>query len=57
MGFGFTALQSIEAQSLLAGGPKKFGRSIDPLNPFAVKVADFTPRAQSVIFLFMVGGP
>ncbi len=57
MGFGLTALQSIEAQSLLAGGPKKLVRSIDPLNPFAAKVADFTPRAKSVIFLFMVGGP
>ncbi len=57
MGFGLTAFQSIEAQALLAGGPKKPVRSIDPLNPFAAKAADIAPRAKSVIFLFMVGGP
>jgi hypothetical protein len=29
----------------------------DPLNPFARRPPDFAPTAQSVIFLFMVGGP
>jgi len=30
---------------------------IDPLNPFAPRKPHFRPRAKSVIFLFMVGGP
>src|SRR2546425_649109 len=30
---------------------------IDPLNPFAPRRPHFAPRAKSVIFLFMVGGP
>ncbi len=32
-------------------------RRIDPLNPNQVRHPDFTPKAKSVIFLFMVGGP
>jgi hypothetical protein len=30
---------------------------MDPLNPFAPRKPHFRPRAKSVIFLFMVGGP
>jgi hypothetical protein len=30
---------------------------IDPLRPFAPRTPHFKPRAKSVIFLFMVGGP
>ena len=30
---------------------------LDPLNPFKERSPDFAPRAKSVIFLFMVGGP
>src|SRR6185436_12639184 len=30
---------------------------IDPLNPFLPRRPHFAPRAKSVIFLFMVGGP
>jgi hypothetical protein len=30
---------------------------IDPLNPFAPRAPQFAPKAKSVIFLFMVGGP
>lgn len=32
-------------------------RRIDPLSPMAPRAPDFRPRARSVIFLFMVGGP
>lgn len=30
---------------------------LDPLRPFAPRLPNFTPRAKSVIVLFMVGGP
>ena len=30
---------------------------IDPLNPYAARAPHFAPKAKSVIFLFMVGGP
>ena len=30
---------------------------LDPLNPFAPRPPHFAPRARSVIFLYMVGGP
>src|SRR3954466_1114477 len=30
---------------------------VDPLNPYAPRKPDFAPKAKSVIFLFMVGGP
>ena len=30
---------------------------IDPLNPYAARTAHLAPKAKSVIFLFMVGGP
>jgi hypothetical protein len=30
---------------------------IDPINPFLPRPPHFTPKAKSVIFLFMVGGP
>jgi hypothetical protein len=30
---------------------------IDPINPFAPREPHFKPKAKSVIFLFMVGGP
>lgn len=31
--------------------------AIDPLNPYAPRKPHFEPKAKSVIFLFMVGGP
>src|SRR5687767_15756746 len=31
--------------------------AINPLNPFAARAPHFAPKAKSVIFLFMVGGP
>jgi len=48
-GFGAVALSALEQ---IHAAP-----SIDPLQPFAPRQPDFTPRAKSVIFLFMVGGP
>jgi len=53
-GFGTVALAALDR--LEAGGlPRR--APIDPLNPFAPRQPDFRPRAKSVIFLFMVGGP
>ena len=57
IGFGLAAMESLEAERLQADEPKRRARSIDPLNPFAARAPDFAPRAKSVIFLFMVGGP
>jgi hypothetical protein len=55
-GLGWCALQSILAKP--CGGSEPSGsRVIDPLRPFAARPTDFAPRAKSVIFLFMVGGP
>ena len=57
MGFGLAAMNALEAERLQADEPKRRTRLIDPLNPFAARAPDFAPRAKSVIFLFMVGGP
>ncbi len=60
-GFGCVALQGLE--SLSARGADRFGagrsgvRRIDPLRPYEAREPDFRPRAKSIIFLFMVGGP
>jgi len=49
-GFGMLALASLlKQESLLA--------QADPSRPLAPKVSHFAPRARSVIFLFMSGGP
>src|SRR5262245_7203077 len=55
-GAGFGAL-AFGAMSLLEARRAAAAPKIDPLRPFAPRVADFKPRAKSVIFLFMVGGP
>src|SRR5262245_48118005 len=57
MGAGFgalalSALWRLEAQAGVAKTPL-----INPLNPFAPRTPPLEPRAKSVIFLFMVGGP
>jgi hypothetical protein len=49
-GFGTLALSALER--LAHATP-----AIDPLRPFAPRKPDFKPRAKSVIFLFLVGGP
>ena len=57
MGTGFgalalSALWRLESQAASSKAP-----IIDPLNPFSPREPHFVPRAKSVIFLFMVGGP
>src|ERR1700704_1378660 len=47
-GFGSLALAS------LLGGPAQAATRVNPLAP---KAPHFAPKAKSVIFLFMVGGP
>src|SRR5512138_1333152 len=56
-GAGFGALAFNALALMDARGEHAKLRKIDPLNPFAPRQPDFTPRAKSVIFLFMVGGP
>src|SRR5262245_9708561 len=54
-GFGALALSALwrlEARAATANSPR-----IDPLTPFSPRSPHFAPRAKSVIFLFMVGGP
>src|SRR5262245_10878695 len=53
-GFGALALNALLRRDPL--GASK-GPLIDPLNPFARRPPNFAPKAKSVIFLFMVGGP
>jgi len=54
-GFGALALSALARQGARAS---ETGRPLlDPLNPFAPRLPAIAPRAQSVIFLFMVGGP
>ena len=55
-GFGALALQALTAG---AATGLNAGRvpGIDPLNPNAPRPPHFKPRAKSVIFLYMVGGP
>jgi len=57
-GFGSLALHGLLQSSSRADetGTSK-SRFIDPLNPYQIRPPDFTARAKSVIFLFMVGGP
>src|SRR5438552_1363235 len=53
-GFGalaFTALSRLDAAE------RTKSPIIDPLNPFKPRAPHFAPKAKSVIFLFMVGGP
>jgi hypothetical protein len=55
-GFGTLAFEALLRQETIAATPSK--RPVtDPLRPFAPRSPHFAPRAKSVIFLFMVGGP
>jgi hypothetical protein len=59
-GFGSLAFGVLSRPSALGAGPgggTAQGPLVDPLNPFAARLAPHRPRARSVIFLFMVGGP
>ncbi|MDX1963416.1 MAG: DUF1501 domain-containing protein [Pirellulales bacterium] len=71
-GFGalaYSALASAQVRAADTGTPTTAGTAtppahgaarqpvIDPLRPYAPRPPHFNPRAKSVIFLFMVGGP
>src|SRR5687768_9721992 len=54
-GFGSLALDAmLRSEARAAERPAV---EVDPLRPFAPRPPHFTPRAKSVIFLFLVGGP
>jgi hypothetical protein len=55
-GFGAVALGALVRLEASAVGAKA-AVDLDPLNPFKPREPHFAPRARSVIFLFMVGGP
>ena len=50
-GFGALALGALMRMNARAAV------AIDPINPFLPRLPHFAPRAKSVIFLYMVGGP
>ncbi len=54
-GFGAVALNALTAHPTLSA--VRSPTEPDPLNPFAPRLPPLAPRARSVIFLFMVGGP
>src|SRR5262245_44623879 len=54
-GFGALALNALLARDGLLGGEGKPAPVAH--NPFAPKAPHFAPKAKSVIFLFMYGGP
>lgn len=55
MGFGSVALASLLAKDGLL--PRAKADATKPINLLAPKPSDFEPKATSVIFLFMAGGP
>jgi hypothetical protein len=55
-GFGGLALQAMMHEQALAA-TRLPAVTIDPVNPYQPRRPHFAPRAKSVIFLFMVGGP
>jgi hypothetical protein len=55
-GFGGLAFEALLRQELRAGAVSR-RPVIDPLQPYAPRTPHFTPRAKSVIFIFLVGGP
>ncbi|MCU0709807.1 MAG: DUF1501 domain-containing protein [Pirellula sp.] len=56
-GFGWLALQALEKRVHAEEKTRRAVADIDPLSPYAARRPHFAPRAKSVIFLFMVGGP
>lgn len=56
-GFGAVALTALRQWEARAAGGLAAGSVMDPMRPYAARAPHFAPRAKSVIFLFMVGGP
>jgi len=56
-GLGVVACAAIESQIRAQSPDRRSVGDFDPLNPHAPRTPHFAPRAKSVIFLFMVGGP
>jgi len=54
-GFGAAALAALESRRAM-GAPHS-APAVNPLNPHEARPPHFQPKAKSVIFLFMVGGP
>jgi len=55
-GFGAAALSAL--MQLDAGAARRsLEPTVDPVNPLLPRAPHFAPKAKSVIFLFMVGGP
>jgi len=54
-GFGALALGALSQTSSKVGAAPAV--EIDPINPYLPRKPAFAPKAKSVIFLFMVGGP
>src|SRR4029079_7176572 len=55
-GFGTLAFEALLHQQTRAASPT-LRPVIDPLRPFAPRAPHFAPRAKSVIFIYLVGGP
>src|SRR4051812_36508666 len=55
-GFGTLAFEALLDQQARAAPPTR-QPMIDPLRPFAPRAPHFAPRARSVIFIYLVGGP
>src|SRR4249919_3477893 len=55
-GFGTLAFEALLHQQARASAPTS-QPVIDPLRPYAPRAPQFAPRAKSVIFIFLVGGP
>src|SRR4051795_7779539 len=55
-GFGTLAFEAMLHQQARAATPS-LQPAIDPLRPYAQRAPHFAPRAKSVIFIYLVGGP
>jgi len=56
-GIGSLALHDLDMRQAMAEDRRRGVADIDPLQPYVARKPHFAPRAKSVIFLFMVGGP
>ena len=56
-GFGAVALHALMQDEARAAQSNLVEVSIDPINPYLTRTPHFAPKAKSVIFMHMVGGP